>query len=126
METTKYKKKFFADSVSRTSVLIVLLLLIAEQICSSLKAPSWILFILIFMVFTVLLVAIISAALSFVIGWQLPKVNFNAAQLGTKKQDELWEERNEQGRCGSCNSEFTENNPDFGGGQCRNCWASWG
>lgn len=43
-----------------------------------------------------------------------------------EKHYEQWVKRNEQGKCGSCNSEFTENNPDAGGGKCRNCWASWG
>ncbi|KPJ54716.1 hypothetical protein AMJ47_03735 [Parcubacteria bacterium DG_72] len=43
-----------------------------------------------------------------------------------ERHDGQWERRNKQGRCGSCDSEFTENNPDAGGGQCRNCWASWG
>ncbi len=45
-------------------------------------------------------------------------------QLATT--DSEWEKRNKKGRCGSCNTRFTSNNPDFGGGQCMGCWASWG
>jgi len=26
----------------------------------------------------------------------------------------------------SCRSSFTDHNPEYGGGMCRHCWASWG
>ncbi len=37
-----------------------------------------------------------------------------------------WQKRNKEGKCGKCGKKFTDSNPDFGGGQCQNCWASWG
>ena len=37
--------------------------------------------------------------------------------------DDKWKKLNEEGRCGKCENEFTEANPDGGSGMCRNCWA---
>ncbi len=50
-------------------------------------------------------------------------VNSKSVQAVRSISDELWEKRNEEGRCGKCNAEFTDSNPEFSGGMCQNCWA---
>lgn len=37
--------------------------------------------------------------------------------------DQKWDRRVGAGCCGKCNQPFTQNNPHYGGGMCRDCWA---
>ena len=127
MEITKYKTKSFFNSVFGISALVAISSLVLGLICSFLKVPSKILFVIIFMTFmAAALIAVINGAFSFVIDWQIRKNNLASFQSAKTQLDKQWKEKNKQGRCGRCNNEFTDSNPDAGGGQCRNCWASWG